>query len=362
MTGSEIREKFLKYFETKSHTRELSSSLIPHNDPTLFFTNAGMVPFKDVFTGRETRDYVRATTSQKCMRVSGKHNDLENVGRTPRHHTFFEMLGNFSFGDYFKKEAIAYAWEFLTVVMGIPKDYLWITIFRDDDEAGEIWHKEQGVPRDRIVKCDEKDNFWSMGETGPCGPCSEIHVDVKKLHGEGVAKGDPSTSSDFMEIWNLVFMQFDRSADGKMTPLPKPSIDTGMGLERLAAVLQKKKTNFDTDLFLPIINEAAQKTGKRYGSHAETDVSLRVLADHIRASTFLIGDGVMPANEGRGYVLRRIMRRAIRHGRMLGMQKAFFHELSNPLIELMKGAYPDLEKNKAFIQKVLKTEEENFLE
>ncbi len=359
--GREIREKFLKYFESKGHARVASASLLPANDPTLFFVNAGMVPFKDVFTGREKRAYTRATSSQKCMRVSGKHNDLENVGRTPRHHTFFEMLGNFSFGDYFKKEAIAFAWEFLTKEIGLDKDLLWITIFETDDEAGDIWHKEQGVPRDRIVKCGEKDNFWSMGETGPCGPCSEIHVDLKKLHGTGVAKGDPSNSEDFMEIWNLVFMQYDRSSDGKLNPLPKPSIDTGMGLERLAAVLQKTKSNYDTDLFMPIIETASKRTKKKYGSEAETDVSLRVLADHIRAAVFLVGDGIQPSNEGRGYVLRRIMRRAIRHGRLLGMREAFFFELIEPTISLMGGAYPDLISNQAFITKVIRTEEESFL-
>lgn len=362
-TGNQIREKFLKYFESHGHARVASSSLIPQNDPTLFFTNAGMVQFKDVFTGREERPYKTATTSQKCLRVSGKHNDLENVGRTPRHHTFFEMLGNFSFGDYFKSKAIAYAWEFLTREVGLPKEWLWITIFQDDDEAGDIWHNEIGIPRERIVKCGEKDNFWSMGETGPCGPCSEIFVDLKQLHGEGVALGTPATNdNDFMEIWNLVFMQFNRDAKGGMTPLPKPSIDTGMGLERLCSVLQKKKSNYDTDLFLPLIKFFASRTGHEYGKNSETDVSLRVMADHIRATVFLIGDGVLPSNEGRGYVLRRVMRRAIRHGRILGMKESFFHQATETLVREMGGVYPDMAKNQSTIEKVIRIEEERFLE
>ncbi len=363
LTGNEIREKFLNYFEGKGHTRIASSSLLPFNDPTLFFTNAGMVPFKDVFTGREKKEVKRATTSQKCMRVSGKHNDLENVGRTPRHHTFFEMLGNFSFGDYFKKEAIAFAWDFLTNVVGLKKEWLWITVFRDDDEAAELWHKDQGVAKDRIVRLDEQDNFWAMGETGPCGPCSEIHVDLKQVHGEGVATGNPGTNeADFMEIWNLVFMQFNRDESGKMTPLPRPSIDTGMGLERLAAVLQKKKSNYDTDLFFPLIQAIEKNTHKKYGESADSDVSMRVLADHIRAAVFLISDGVQPSNEGRGYVLRRILRRAIRFGKMLGKNEPFFYKLVKILVSEMAEAYPDLQKNESFITKVIQTEEERFLE
>ncbi len=363
LTGNEIRQSFLKYFEKKGHAHVDSASLIPFNDPTLFFTNAGMVPFKDLFTGREKRNYIRATTSQKCMRVSGKHNDLENVGRTPRHHTFFEMLGNFSFGDYFKKDAIHYAWEFLTQTIKIPKEWLWITVFTDDDEAADIWHTQEGVAKDRIIRLGEKENFWAMGETGPCGPCSEIHVDLKQVHGEGVATGNPGTNdTDFMEIWNLVFMQFNRDESGKMNPLPKPSIDTGMGLERLAAVLQKKKSNYDTDLFSPLIHAIAKNTGKNYGDNPEHDVSMRVLADHIRASVFLISDGVQPSNEGRGYVLRRIMRRAIRHGKMLGQNEPFFFKLIPTLVDLMGEAYPDLIKNQSFVSKVIKTEEERFLE
>lgn len=363
LSGNDIREKFLTYFEGKGHARVASAGLIPFKDPTLFFVNAGMVPFKEVFTGQEKRDYSRATSSQKCMRVSGKHNDLENVGRTPRHHTFFEMLGNFSFGDYFKKEAVIYGWEFLTEVMKIPKEPLWITIYKDDDEAAKLWHEEVGIPKDRIVRCGEKDNFWAMGETGPCGPCSEIHIDLKQYFEGKPAEGNPSTNEDdFMEIWNLVFMQYMRDEGGNMTPLPKPSIDTGMGLERLCAVLQKKRTNYDTDLFQPLIQAISKRTGKAYGQNAADDVSLRVIADHIRAATFLISDGVQPSNEGRGYVLRRIMRRAIRHGRLLGMSEPFFYEMEAPLIREMQQAYPELKKNRAFITKVIKTEEANFLE
>ncbi|MDO8518731.1 MAG: alanine--tRNA ligase [Deltaproteobacteria bacterium] len=361
MTGNEIREKFLKYFEGKGHVRAASSSLIPANDPTLFFTNAGMVPFKDIFTCRQQSKFKRATTSQKCLRVSGKHNDLENVGRTPRHHTFFEMLGNFSFGDYFKKEAIDFAWDFLTNVCGIKKDFLWVTVFREDDDAAKLWEKM--VDPQRIIRMGEEDNFWSMGETGPCGPCSEIHVDLKKAYGEGASQGSPATHhDDFMEIWNLVFMQFNRDEKGKMTPLPKPSIDTGMGLERLAAVLQGKKSNYDTDLFQPLIRAVSAITKKSIGTDPQTDVSLRVLADHIRATSFLISDGVLPSNEGRGYVLRRIMRRAIRHGKMLGMTKPFFYQIADTLTDEMGEAYPELKKNHDFIARVIKTEEERFLE
>lgn len=362
-SSQDIRKKFLDFFASKQHELVKSSSLLPLNDPTLFFVNAGMVQFKDTFTGTEKRDYSRATTSQKCMRVSGKHNDLENVGRTPRHHTFFEMLGNFSFGDYFKKEAISFAWEFLTEVMELPKDYLWITIFEDDDEAGDIWFEQENVPRNRIVKCGAKDNFWSMGDTGPCGPCSEIHIDLGAYFEGKPSSGNPvSHEEDFMELWNLVFMQFDRDVDGNLNPLPKPSIDTGMGLERLAAIVQKKRTNYDTDLFIPLIESIAEKVGKKYGKDSESDVSLRVVADHIRATAFLISDGVQPSNEGRGYVLRRIMRRAIRHGRLLGMEKPFFSELVEPLIEVMGDAYSELKQNQDFIQKVILREEESFLE
>jgi len=363
MTGNQIREKFLEYFESKKHARVSSASLIPFNDPTLFFVNAGMVQFKDVFTGREKRDYNRATSSQKCLRVSGKHNDLEVVGRTPRHHTFFEMLGNFSFGDYFKKDAIAFAWEFLTKVVKLPEDPLWISIYNDDDEAFKIWKNEIGVPEDKIIRCGKKENFWSMGDIGPCGPCSEIHVDLNLFFNGKPSKGNPATNEDdFLEIWNLVFMQFDRDEEGKMTQLPKPSIDTGMGLERLAAILQKKHTNYDTDLFQPIIQDIANRTNKTYGSNKEDTVSLCVLADHLRAMSFLISDGVQPSNEGRGYVLRRIMRRAIRHGKLLGMHQPFLFEVVPVLVKEMGKAFPDLKKNQAFIEKVVKSEEERFLE
>lgn len=363
MNGNEIREKFLQYFEKNGHTRVSSASLIPVNDPTLFFVNAGMVPFKDVFIGREKKDYKRAISSQKCLRVSGKHNDLENVGRTPRHHTFFEMLGNFSFGDYFKKEAIRYGWEFLTKEMEIPVEPLWVTIYKDDDEAFDLWRKEVGVPANRIVRCGEKDNFWSVGEIGPCGPCSEIHIDLKQYFGEGEAKGTPATNEDdFMEIWNLVFMQYNRDKKGKMTPLPRPSIDTGMGLERLACVLQKKKSNYETDFFAPIIQFIGDRTNRTYGTNVDDDVSMRVLADHIRAAVFLVSDGIHPSNEGRGYVLRRIMRRAIRHAKMLGKNEPFFYQMVSPLVDMMGSFYHDLKKNKNVIVKVIKTEEKRFLE
>lgn len=362
MNSKQIREKFLQYFESKNHQRVRSSSLIPTNDPTLFFTNAGMVQFKNLFLGLEKASYNRATTSQKCMRVSGKHNDLENVGRTLRHHTFFEMLGNFSFGDYFKKEAIAYAWEFLTVVMKLPKERLWITVFREDDEAAALWEKDIGVDPKRIVRLGEKDNFWSMGEEGPCGPCTEIHYDFRERFEdteESFIKA--SDSGEVVEIWNLVFMQYNRSADGKMENLPKPSVDTGMGLERLACVAQGKISNYDCDLFTPLISKIEELVGKKCGVNEATTVSIRVLADHIRATAFLIGDGVQPANEGRGYVLRRIMRRAIRHGRMLGQNQAFFYKLLDTLVAEMGEAYPELIKHKAFIESVIKAEEERFL-
>lgn len=368
LTGNQIREKFLQYFESKTHTRVKSASLIPQNDPTLYFTNAGMVPFKNIFTGEEKRDFKRATTSQKCMRVSGKHNDLENVGRTARHHTFFEMLGNFSFGDYFKKDAIAFAWEFLTKTVSITKDRLWITVFENDDEAEEIWHTQAGVPKERIFRLGEKDNFWSMGETGPCGPCSEIHYEFDSCTPYDAKHGkewfvENSDAGRIMEIWNLVFMQFERSADGKMTPLPKPSIDTGMGLERLASVLQGKTSNYDTDLFTPVFRTIEKITNKRYSaSESESDVSMRVLADHIRATVFLISDGVLPSNEGRGYVLRRIMRRAIRHGKLLGQTTPFFYKLVDTLIKEMQDAYPDLATNQVTIEKVVFSEEERFFE
>ncbi len=368
MKSQEIRERFLKFFESLRHKRVASSSLIPADDPTLYFTNAGMVPFKNYFTGAAKPPYHRATSSQKCLRVSGKHNDLENVGRTARHHTFFEMLGNFSFGDYFKREAIRYAWDFLTIEMKIPKDRLWITVYEKDDEAEALWQKEAGVSKSRIKRLGEKDNFWAMGDTGPCGPCSEIHYD----HGEkyGCGKPDCAIGCDcdrFMEIWNLVFMQFERGADGqgniKTKPLPKPSIDTGMGLERLACVVQGVHSNYDSDLFTPLIREVEKLIGKKYeGSGEETKVSIRVLCDHIRSSTFLIADGVQPSNEGRGYVLRRILRRAIRHGKLLGRNEPFFYQLADVVLREMGPVYSELGREVELIKKVIRSEEEKFLE
>jgi len=363
MTGSEIRENFLRFFEGKGHVRVASSSLVPKDDPTLLFTNAGMVQFKNSFLGLEDRGYHRAVTSQKCVRAGGKHNDLENVGVTARHHTFFEMLGNFSFGDYFKKETIAWAWEYLTGVMGLPKEKLWITIYQDDDEAFRIWHDGMGIPAERIVRMGEKSNFWMMGETGPCGPCSEIIYD----QGEGTGCGKPACSlkcecDRHLEIWNLVFTQFDRDASGKLTPLPKPNIDTGMGLERLTAVIQGVTSNYDSDLFTGIIRFIEKISGRTYKQNEEDDISIRVIADHSRAVTFLIGDGVLPGNEGRGYVLRRILRRAARHGKLLGLNRSFLHEVAAVVIDQMKGAYPDLIERASFIRKVVESEEERFIE
>jgi len=322
-----IREEFLRFFEERGHQRVSSSSLIPAQDPTLLFTNAGMNQFKDVFLGRDERPYRRAASAQKCMRVSGKHNDLEQVGRTPRHHTFFEMLGNFSFGDYFKKEAIEYAWDLMTRVYGIPKDRLWVTVFRDDDDARVIWRRDIGVAEERIAGLGEKDNFWSMGDTGPCGPCSEMHIDIQRACPEGRRDCNPGHDCGrFMELWNLVFMQFDRQPDGALKPLAKTGVDTGMGLERIASVLQGVESNYETDLFLPIVDEA-RRIARRDGgwnpdrADEEDRVALHVIADHVRAMTFLISDGVVPSNEGRGYVLRRIIRRAIRFGRYLGIER-----------------------------------------
>src|SRR5690554_6608967 len=316
MTSAEIREAFLAFFANKGHQRVPSASLIPGNDPTLLFTNAGMVPFKDVFLGDEQRDYSRATSSQRCLRAGGKHNDLENVSYTARHHTFFEMLGNFSFGDYFKREAIQYAWEFLTDTLGLPAEKLWVTVFEVDDEAADIWLKEIGIDPARFSRIGAKDNFWSMGDTGPCGPCSEIFYD----HGPEIAGGPPGTPEEdgdrYIEIWNLVFMQYNRADDGSLTPLPKPSVDTGMGLERLAAVLQGVHNNYEIDLFRHLISAIQTLSG----THDSTNFSLRVIADHIRSCAFMIADGVQPSNEGRGYVLRRIIRRAIRHGHKLGLK------------------------------------------
>lgn len=361
MTGDEIRKKFLQYFEDRGHTVVSSYPLVPKNDPTLMFTNAGMVPFKDVFLGEEKRDYNRAVSVQKCVRAGGKHNDLEMVGRTARHHTFFEMLGNFSFGDYFKKEAILFAWEFLTDEIGLPRDRLYISVFDDDDDAYNLWVDEVKMPRERIYKMGEKDNFWAMGPTGPCGPCSEIFIDQGKSVGCGQPSCEVGCDCDrFLEIWNLVFMQYDRDDKGKLTPLPNPCIDTGMGLERLAAVVQGRTTNYDTDLMMSIITEAARITGKEYGKQDDVNVSLRVMTDHARASVFLISDGVIPSNEGRGYVLRKIMRRALRHGKLLGQKGPFFHRITSKVVADFKDAYPELTANKDFIQKVVLNEEESF--
>ena len=362
-TAKEIRKEFLEFFKSKGHNIVKSSSLVPADDPTLIFVNAGMVQFKDIFLGKETKNYTRAASTQKCMRVSGKHNDLENVGRTARHHTFFEMLGNFSFGDYFKEDAIKYAWEFLTENMGLDINKLWITIYDDDDEAYEIWKNIKNVKEERIIRLGEKDNFWSMGDTGPCGPCSEIHIDM----GEHLSCGDncgigKCDCDRWLEIWNLVFMQYDRDETGKLTPLPKPSIDTGMGLERLAAIIQGKESNYDTDLFLPLLEYIAEISNKEYKSkdNSEDSVAMRVIADHARATSFLISDGVIPSNEARGYVLRRVMRRAIRFGKKLGFKENFFHKVCLKVIEIMHHAYPELDENKETIEKIVINEETRF--
>ncbi|MFA5521606.1 MAG: alanine--tRNA ligase [Castellaniella sp.] len=363
MKTSEIRRAFLSFFEARGHQIVPSSSLVPHNDPTLLFTNAGMVQFKDVFTGKETRPYLRAASSQRCVRAGGKHNDLENVGYTARHHTFFEMLGNFSFGDYFKREAIAYAWELLTQVYKLPAERLWITVYHEDDEAWDIWANEIGVPAERIVRIGDQDgqryvsdNFWQMADTGPCGPCSEIFFD----HGPEVWGGPPGSPEEdgdrYIEIWNLVFMQFNRDAQGVMHPLPRPCVDTGMGLERMAAVLQHVNSNYQIDLFQALMQAAARETGAR----DPEDVSLKVIADHIRACSFLIVDGVIPGNEGRGYVLRRIIRRALRHGHKLGQTGLFFHRLVPDLVREMGEAYPELAEQQTRIAQVLQQEEERF--
>ncbi len=363
MTGSEIRKSFLTYFEGKGHTRVASSSLLPKDDPTLLFTNAGMVQFKNSFLGLEDRGYTRAVTAQKCVRAGGKHNDLENVGVTARHHTFFEMLGNFSFGDYFKEETIAWAWEYLTEVIGLDKEKLWVTIFRDDEEAFRIWQEKIGLPPERIVRLGEATNFWMMGDTGPCGPCSEIIYDQGEGAGCGLETCHIECGCDrYLEVWNLVFTQFDRDSAGQLTPLPKPNIDTGMGLERLAAVVQGKKSNYDTDIFGPLIDFIARLSGKKYGAQEEQDISLRVIADHSRAITFLIGDGALPSNEGRGYVLRRILRRAARHGKLLGLDRPFLHEVSRMVSQLMGEAYPDLKDKEPYITKVVLNEEQRFIE
>src|SRR5271163_1014702 len=358
MTSSEIRGSFLEFFRKNGHAVLPSSSLVPGNDATLLFTNAGMVQFKDLFLGKEVRDYARAATAQRCVRAGGKHNDLENVGYTARHHTFFEMLGNFSFGDYFKREAIHFAWDFLIFTLGLDPQRLWCTVYKDDDEAADIWLKDIGISPQRFSRLGEASNFWSMGDTGPCGPCSEIFYD----HGADIPGGPPGSPDEdgdrYVEIWNLVFMQYDRSADGVLVPLPKPSVDTGMGLERVAAVMQGVHSNYDIDLFKALIREAAEITGTR-----ELDSpSLRVIADNIRACTFLIVDGVVPSNEGRGYVLRRIIRRAIRHGYKLGQTKPFFHKLVPNLAREMGSYYTELVSGEARAVKILAQEEHRFAE
>ena len=359
MTGNQIRQSFLDFFAERGHRVVPSSSLVPANDPTLLFTNAGMNQFKDVFLGLETRDYRRATSSQKVVRAGGKHNDLENVGYTRRHHTFFEMLGNFSFGDYFKADAIAFAWDLVTRVYGLAKDRLYITVFREDDDAEQLWQSIAGVPASRIFRLDEKDNFWQMGETGPCGPCSEIHYDLGPEAAEPGREHEqfPDDGGRFVEIWNLVFMQFDRDDAGILTPLPRPSIDTGMGLERVAAILQGKITNYDTDLILPIIERAAGIFHTNYGTDAKIDTALRINADHARATAFLIHDGVMPSNEGRGYVLRKIMRRAMRNARLIGREQPYLYELTGFVAELMRPAYPALMESVSRVARIVKEEE-----
>lgn len=361
MTSAEIRSAFLEFFRSKGHEIVQSSSLIPRNDPTLLFTTAGMVQFKSVFLGEEKRQYTRAVTSQKCMRAGGKHNDLENVGHTARHHTFFEMLGNFSFGDYFKRDAILFAWELLTEYFRLPKDRLWATVYEEDDEAAELWKELTGMPQGRIVRLGTKDNFWQMGDTGPCGPCSEIIID----QGPEVGCGRPDCSAGcecdrYLEIWNLVFMQYDRDQSGKMNPLPKPSIDTGMGLERLSAVLQGKHNNFDSDVFSSVISSICSHSNKTYGADRNTDTAIRVIADHIRSITFLLSEGLIPSNEGRGYVLRRIIRRASRYSKSLDIDEPVLYKLCDAVSGTMSGTYPELLEEKQRISKILKLEEERF--
>jgi alanyl-tRNA synthetase len=363
MTGDDIRKRFLEYFHKHNHQIVRSSSLVPQDDPTLLFVNAGMVQFKRTFLGEEKRNYLRATTSQKCVRAGGKHNDLENVGYTARHHTFFEMLGNFSFGDYFKEKALEYSWDLLTNGYGLPADKLWVSVYLDDDQAYDLWHQKIGVPESRIVRFGEKDNFWSMGETGPCGPCSEILID----RGEEFACNRPDCRvgcecDRYLEIWNLVFMQFNRDASGKMTPLPKPSIDTGMGLERIASLIQNVPSNYDTDLIMPIIQKVENLAEKQLGHSSEADIAMKVIADHSRAAAFLIGDGILPSNEGRGYVLRRIMRRAIRYGRNIGLTSPFLHKTAGVVFDIMQPAYPELSESAAFITNVIENEEVRFFE
>ncbi len=361
MDSRKVREKFLNYFRDQGHEIVGSSSLLPKDDPTLLFTNAGMVPFKNLFLGLEKRSYTRAASSQKCVRAGGKHNDLDQVGHTNRHHTFFEMLGNFSFGDYFKEEAIYFAWELMTVEYGLPEEKLWVSIYKDDDEAYKIWSQKIGLPHDRIIRFGEEDNFWSMGETGPCGPCSEIYYD----QGAEVSCGKPTCSvgcdcDRYLEVWNLVFTQYNRDPDGNLTPLPDPNIDTGMGLERLAAVLQGVYSNYDSDLFSDIIKLTEELAGSRYGQDKKSDISFKVISDHSRATAFLIADGIMPSNEGRGYVLRRIIRRAIRYGQVLGLSGPFIHRLTDKVIDVMGPDYPELAHSRRFIDEVVINEEKRF--
>jgi alanyl-tRNA synthetase len=365
MTGNEIRAKFLAYFAQQGHRVVRSSSLVPANDPTLLFTNAGMNQFKETFLGLEKRDYSRAASSQKCVRAGGKHNDLENVGYTRRHHTFFEMLGNFSFGDYFKKDAIAYAWELITspTCYGLPKDQLYVTIFREDDDAENLWQQVAGIPKSRIFRLDEKDNFWQMGDTGPCGPCSEIHFDLGAAAAEKGRQHEQfplDGGGRFVEFWNLVFMQFDRATDGTLAPLPKPSIDTGMGLERLAAILQGRLSNYETDLIQPVVERAAELLHVQRGTNERTETALRINADHARATTFLIHDGVVPSNEGRGYVLRKIMRRAMRNGRLTGFNDSYLYKLTGFVADLMTHAYPELQESVERVARIVRDEETRY--
>ncbi|MDP2646142.1 MAG: alanine--tRNA ligase [Desulfobacterales bacterium] len=363
MTGNDVREKFLEYFKTHDHQIVRSSSLAPHDDPTLLFTNAGMVQFKRIFLGEESRSYQRATTSQKCVRAGGKHNDLENVGYTARHHTFFEMLGNFSFGDYFKEQAIEYCWDLLTNGYGLSREKLWVSVYLDDDESHRIWQENIGLPENRIARFGEKDNFWSMGDTGPCGPCSEVLIDRGEEFGCHSPDCRVGCECDrFLELWNLVFMQFNRDASGQMTPLPKPSIDTGMGLERIVSIIQNAASNYGIDLFMPIIRKIEDLSETAFGESANSDVAMKVISDHSRAAAFLVCDGVLPSNEGRGYVLRRIIRRAIRYGRNIGLGKPFLHDTAAVVFDIMKPAYPELTASAAFITNVIENEEVRFLE
>jgi len=361
MTGDELRKKFLDYFEERGHIQVPSCPLVPRNDPSLLFTNAGMVQFKNIFLGEEKWETQRAVSVQKCVRAGGKHNDLEMVGRTTRHHTFFEMLGNFSFGDYFKKDAIKYGWDFLTNVVGLPKNKLYVSVYEDDNEAFDLWSHEIGIPTNHIIRLGKKDNFWSMGNTGPCGPCSEIYID----QGSRVGCGKPTCTvgcdcDRYLEIWNLVFMQYSRDESGKLTPLPSPCIDTGMGLERLTAIVQGKFSNYDCDLLMDIIKEVCKVTGKPYGSDSDHDISIRVIADHARATAFLIGDGVLPSNEGRGYVVRRVIRRALRHGKLLEQKDPFFFYITDHVVNVFSNTYPDLKQHSTFIHRVVQNEETSF--